>query len=98
MRVSSCARREADAAAVRPWLELLDTGNFSARTLAEVPRSFLVDAHWAAVLATSAAAAAPGGATWLHEFHLGNHHAERRNYPLAAAHWQASLAVGGAAM
>ena len=59
---------------VRPWLELLEAGTFSAATLAAVPTSFQVSAEWRTVLRNSVKA---HGGTWLHYLHLATIAAER---------------------
>ena len=77
--------------AVRPWLELVRDGTFSAATLASVPTSFQVGGRWERALRKSMRAHAP---TWLHELHIGVILAERDAAGLAAALplWRSSLA------
>jgi hypothetical protein len=53
---------------VRPWVELLDDGTFSAETLTRTPISFQVSEQWRHVIEDSVA---KYGATWLHLLHLG---------------------------
>ena len=52
----------------RAWIELVQSGTFSAETLAEAsPVSWAVDDKWVRILRTSAMRY---GTTWLHELHL----------------------------
>ena len=82
--------RDEEATQVRPWLELLTQGIFSARTLAEVPRSWLVDRHW---MERVEASRQKHGTTWLHELHLGVGAAERFDTTRAMAHFNASVSL-----
>lgn len=53
---------------VRPWVELVDQGTFSAETLRRTPISFQVAEQWRLMLEQSVK---NHGATWLHLLHLG---------------------------
>ncbi len=74
----------------RPWAELLADGTFSARTLAESPRSFNVSPGWVAVLRESAQVR---GETWLHPLHLGVAALEAGRFDEARQRLRASLAL-----
>ena len=69
-------------AEVRPWLELLQDGTFSAETLSPnyVPLSYQTSKHWEAALAASAE---KHGATHYHLFHMAVIAAERLDVPRA---------------
>jgi hypothetical protein len=60
----------------QPWLELLETGTFSAQTLGRTPVNFEVTDAWVALLQKSVDA---GHATWLHLLFLGTHALEVGN-------------------
>ncbi len=51
----------------KPWIELLEDGTFSAKTLARLPMSYQVSEEWRLVLEQSAR---KHGMTWLHALHL----------------------------
>ena len=57
---------------VRPWVELLQTGTFSAESLAATPLSFQTTDRWLAVLQSSFDRLTSAGQTptWLHYFHI----------------------------
>jgi hypothetical protein len=59
---------------VKPWVELVQTGTFSADTLALLPLSYQTTDAWLALVEASAAKV---GTTWLHAVHLAISYAER---------------------
>jgi len=58
---------------VRPWVELLETGQFSKETLDLTPLSYMVREEWLSILDLSGRLY---GYTWLHNLHLGVARAE----------------------
>lgn len=72
----------------RMWLELLDTGTFSAATLASTPLNFEISPAWMNVLRASMAA---GHETWLHFLCLGTEALEVGNVPEARKLFMRSL-------
>ncbi len=72
----------------RPWQELVEQGTFSAKTLAQPPRSFAVSPLWTAALRHSMKTR---GATWLHHLNLGVAQLEAGEFETARASFEASL-------
>ena len=71
-----------------PWLELLESGTFSAATLKVTPVNYEVSDAWVAMLDRSIAA---GHATWLHHLFLGTHALEVGNAIGGRSHMEASM-------
>lgn len=63
-------------AEMKPWMELVQDGTFSADTLSKMPLSYQTTDRWLALLQKSADTY---GMTWLHALHLGIASAERGN-------------------
>eukprot|EP00755_Sulcionema_specki_P008004 Sspe_Gene.39751::Locus_19163_Transcript_1_1_Confidence_1.000_Length_2428::g.39751::m.39751 len=72
-----------------PWLELLENGTFSAKTVSLTPVNFEVDPLWEGLLLRSAERF---GATWLHHLFLGTIALERGNAAAARSRFEASMA------
>jgi hypothetical protein len=70
-----------------PWLELLETGTFSERTLSLIPVNFEVSDEWVTLLQ---AAVDAGKTTWLHLLYLGTHALEVGNVERAITLFQDS--------
>ena len=70
-----------------PWLELLETGHFSNKTLNLIPTSFQVSDDWVNLLDT---ALSKQGSNWLIHLHLGVAAAEQGNGNLARTHFNMS--------
>ena len=71
-----------------PWLELLETGTFSDRTLSLTPVNFEISDEWVHVLQ---GAVDSGKGTWLHFLFLGTHSLEAGNAKLGAELLEASM-------
>ena len=72
------------------WDELLQAGTFSARTLQEVPRTWVMAPRWCAALERSAAL---HGNTWLHALALGMAAQNRGDMQQARTDYARSLAL-----
>jgi Domain of unknown function (DUF5107) len=71
-----------------PWLELLETGTFSNKTLAVIPVNFELSDEWIRLLQV---AVDTNKATWLHYLYLGTHALEVGNIRQAVKFFRQSM-------
>ncbi len=77
-----------DEGAMAPWIELLEDGTFSAKTLSQMPTAWAVSDRWLRRIQESAEI---HGTTWLHELFLGVCLLDRDQRAQAKEHFESSV-------